>query len=375
MQVPFISLRIDDPGLEREIEDGIQQVIRSGAFAGGPFVSAFEADFAAFCETEHAIAVGNGTDALWLALAALGVGAGDEVITVPNTFIATVEAISMCGATPVFVDVDEKTFTIDPSKIERAITKKTKAIIPVHLYGQPADMDAILAIAKKHGLRVVEDACQAHGATYKSRKVGGLGDAGCFSFYPTKNLGAFGEAGAVVTNNRQVRDRIACLREHGQTARYQHAIVGWNARMDGIQGAVLKAKLKRLAEQNERRRAHATFYSSHLSKVPGLITPTEAAFARHVYHLYVVRVQGAGRRGALMQHLSSKGVGCLIHYPIPIHLQEAYSSLGLIKGAFPVAESGTEEILSLPMFPSLSSGDLQTVVTEIRAFFGVGAGV
>jgi dTDP-4-amino-4,6-dideoxygalactose transaminase len=370
MQIPFVNLRISDRTLELEIQEGIQQVIQSSAFAGGSFVAAFEADFATYCDAAFAVGVGSGTDALWLTLLALGVGPGDEVITVPNTFIATVEAISMCGATPVFVDVDDRTFTMDPMKIEAAVSRRTKAIIPVHLYGQPADMDPILEIAKSHRLAVIEDACQAHGATYKGRKAGTLGQAGCFSFYPTKNLGAFGEAGAVVTNDRALKERIACLREHGQSARYHHQIVGWNGRMDGIQGAVLRAKLKRLDEENEKRRSHAAAYATQLAGIPGLVLPHEAGHARHVYHLYVVRVHEG--RSELMQHLVGKGIGCLIHYPVPIHFQEAYKSLGLCSGSFPVAERHAAEILSLPMFPGLNSSDVAMVAAEVKKFVGTG---
>lgn len=367
MQIPFVSLRIEDESLHNEIQEGIQQVIRSSAFAGGSFVTAFESDFASFCECDFACGVGNGTDALWFALLALGVGPGHEVITVPNTFIATVEAISLCGATPVFVDIDERTYTMDPAQLERAITPRTKAVIPVHLYGQPADMDPILDIARRKGLVVVEDACQAHGATYKGRKAGSLGHAGCFSFYPTKNLGAFGEAGAVVTKDRQVKERIDCLREHGQSARYRHQVIGWNGRMDGIQGAVLRAKLKRLSAENEARRDKAALYNSLLKNVPGLVTPFEADLMRHVYHLYVVRVPEA-RRGELMQYLTGKGIGSLIHYPTPIHLQPAYAFLGLKEGAFPRAETAARQILSLPMFPALGADAVATVAREVKAF-------
>ncbi len=366
MQVPFVSLRIEDESLQREIQEGIQQVIASNAFAGGPFVAAFEKDFAAFCEAEFASGVGNGTDALWLALVALGVGPGDEVITVPNTFIATVEAISLSGARPVFIDIDPRTHTMDPARIEAAITPRTKAIIPVHLYGQPADMDPILEIAKRRGLCVVEDACQAHGATYKGRKVGALGNAGCFSFYPTKNLGAFGEGGAVVTNDRQVKERIDSLREHGQAARYQHKEIGWNARMDGIQGAVLKAKLKRLPHENEKRRSCAALYKTLLAGVPGVEPPFEAPERSHVYHLYVVRVKK--NRADLMRHLNAQGVGCLIHYPTPIHLQPAYAFLGLASGSFPCAEQSTTEILSLPMFPGLTEAGIRQVIDALRSY-------
>jgi dTDP-4-amino-4,6-dideoxygalactose transaminase len=370
MRIPFVSLQIEDKALQSEIQTGIQEVIRNSAFAGGPFVASFESDFAAFCEGEFALGLGSGTDALWLALLGLGVGPGDEVITVPNTFIATVEAISFAGAKPVFVDIDQATQTMKPELIEEAITERTKAIIPVHLYGQPADMDPILEIAREHRLYVVEDACQAHGARYKGRRVGALGDAGCFSFYPTKNLGAFGEAGAVVTNNRLLKERIACLRDHGQATRYQHRVIGWNGRMDGIQGAVLRAKLKRLESENERRRGIAQLYRAALADVPGVELPTEADYAFHVYHLFVIRVNAAGRAD-LMTHLSSRGIGSLIHYPTPIHLQEAYQSLGLPPGSFPCAEQSAREIISLPMYPAMTAADADSVAQEIKSHLEV----
>jgi len=309
---------------------------------------------------------------LWLALLGLGIGAGDEVITVPNTFIATAEAISFCGATPVFVDVDENTYTMDPSLLEAAITSRTKAIIPVHLYGQPVDMDPILEIARKHRLFVVEDACQAHGSLYKGKKVGSLGHAGCFSFYPTKNLGAFGEAGAVVTNDRLLKERIECLRDHGQKARYQHQVVGWNGRMDGIQGAVLTAKLKRLAADNERRLVNARLYESVLGGLSGLTLPSEAAYGTHVYHLFVVRTERD--RSEMMSHLGAKGIGSQVHYPTPVHLQEAYRALQLRPGSFPRAEAAAQQILSLPMFPGLSPNEITRVATEVREFLRAGQG-
>jgi dTDP-4-amino-4,6-dideoxygalactose transaminase len=370
MQIPFVNLQLEDAALREEIQSGIDEVIRKNAFAGGPFVAAFEKDFAAFCETEHCIGVGNGTDALWLALLGLGIGPGDEVITVPNTFIATAEAISFAGAIPVFVDMDEKTYTMDPAPLERAITPRTKAIIPVHLYGQTADMDPILETARRHRLYVIEDACQAHGALYKGKKAGSLGHAGCFSFYPTKNLGAFGEAGAVVTNDRLLKERIECLRDHGQKARYQHQVIGWNGRMDGIQGAVLKAKLKHLAAENARRQAHARLYRSLLESVPGLELPAEAAYGTHVYHLFVARITRA--RGDMMTHLAGKGIGSMIHYPTPVHLQEAYRNLELRPGSFPRVEAAAQEILSLPMFPGLTPNEITRVAAEVRAFLNAG---
>src|SRR6266536_1500576 len=291
MQIPNLDLKAHHGPMREELIAVIQEVIDNSAFAGGPYVARFEQDFAPFCGTSHAIGVGNGTDALWLTLLSLGIGAGDEVITVPMTFMATAEAISFCGAKPVFVDIDERTYTLDPSLLERAIGPRTKAIIPVHLFGQTADMDPILEIARGHGLHVIEDACQAHGAEYKGRQAGAMGIAGCFSFYPGKNLGAFGEAGAVVTNSEEIKTRIQMLRDHGQAKKYHHAVVGWNARMDGIQGAVLQVKLRYLAQANAARRAHARLYDQLLHGMDDLITPKVAEYAVHVYHLYVIRVQ------------------------------------------------------------------------------------
>ena len=371
MQIPFIDLNAHHDPIRAELVAAIGEVIDSGAFAGGPFVAKLEQDFAAYCGSSYAIGVGNGTDALWLSLLALGIGAGDEVITTPMTFMATAEAISFCGAKPVFVDIDERTYTLDPRLLERAIGPKTKAIIPVHLFGQTADVDPILEIARRHGLKVIEDACQAHGAEYKGRKAGSLGIAGCFSFYPGKNLGALGEAGAVVTNNEELRNKIQMLRDHGQAKKYHHALVGWNARMDGIQGAALRVKLKRLDGANDARRTNARVYDRHLARVQELVLPTEAEHARHVYHLYVVRTQNRDR---VLQALASRGIACGIHYPIPLHLQEAYRFLGYGKGAFPVAERCAEEFLSLPMYPELTAEQIGVVARELKALLGVPQG-
>ena len=363
MQVPFLDLKAHHDSMRGELETAIREVMDSNAFAGGPFVAKFEQDFATFCGAADAIGVGNGTDALWLSLLALGIGAGDEVITVPMTFMATAEAISYSGAKPVFVDIDERTYTLDPDLLERAISPRTKAIIPVHLFGQAADMSAILEIAQRRGLPVIEDACQAHGAEYRGRKAGSLGTAGCFSFYPGKNLGALGEAGAVVTNNEELRNKIQMLRDHGQAKKYHHALIGWNARMDGIQGAALRVKLKHLDRANQARRANARFYDQHLAEVEEVILPTEAEYARHVYHLYVVRVQDRDR---VLQAMANRGIACGIHYPIPVHLQEAYRFLGHRKGSFPVAERCAEEFLSLPMYPELTTTQLGAVVHELK---------
>ncbi len=363
MQIPFLDLKAHHDSMREELETAIREVIDSNAFAGGPFVAKFEQDFARFCGATSAIGVGNGTDALWLTMLALGIGAGDEVITVPMTFMATAEAISHCGAKPVFVDIDERTYTLDPDLLERAISPRTRAIIPVHLFGQTADMDAILEIARRRGLPVIEDACQAHGAEYRGRKAGSIGTAGCFSFYPGKNLGALGEAGAVVTNNEALRNKIQILRDHGQAKKYHHALIGWNARMDGIQGAALRVKLKHLDRANQARRANARFYEQQLAEVEEVILPTEAEYARHVYHLYVVRVQDRDR---VLQAMANRGIACGIHYPIPVHLQEAYRFLGHRKGSFPVAERCAEEFLSLPMYPELTATQMGAVVQELK---------
>ena len=370
MRVPFLDLAAQHAPLRSEIDAAIGEVIDCGAFAGGPFVAGFEEDFAAYCGCQHAIGVGSGTDALWLALLASGVGLGDEVITVPNTFMATAEAITYCGAKPVFVDVEEHSYTMDPAQLEGAITARTKAIIPVHLFGQPADMDPILEIARARGLVVVEDAAQAHGAKYKGRRAGSLGDAGCFSFYPGKNLGAFGEAGAVVTGDPVLQEKIRILRDHGQIHKYHHTMVGWNARMDGIQAAVLGVKLRYLERGNELRRSHAAQYNRALKGIEELVTPVEAAYARHVYHIYAIRFRG---RNEVIKALAEMGIACGIHYPIPVHLQQAYQSLGYEAGAFPIAERAAREFISLPMFPELTSAQVEMVTEAVTEAVTVGA--
>ncbi len=368
MKVPFLDLKAQYASIRNEIATGLQEVLDNTAFAGGPFVKKFEKDFASFCQCELAIGVGSGTAAIWMALMALGVGKGDEVITTTNTFIATAEAISFCGAQPVFIDIDEQTYNMNPELLEDAITPKTRAIIPVHLYGQMADMDPIMKIARKHELFVIEDACQAHGAEYKGRRAGSIGDAGCFSFYPGKNLGAYGEAGAVVTNNAELAERICMLRDHGQSEKYYHSIIGWNARMDGFQGAVLSVKLKHLPAWNEARRENAQLYSDFLAGVDDIITPAEAAHARHIYHIYAVCVQN---RDKLISTLAEKDIDCGIHYPIPIHLQDAYRFMGYKEGSFPIAEKCADELVSLPMFPELTQEQIERVSDEIKSFLVV----
>jgi dTDP-4-amino-4,6-dideoxygalactose transaminase len=365
MKIPFLDLKAQYGTIADEIAAALQKVLDNCAFAGGPFAAQFEREFAAYCQSESAIGVGSGTAALWLALKGLEIGEGDEVITVPNTFIATAEAISVCGARPVFVDIDEQTYNINPELIEAAITPKTKAIIPVHLYGQMAEMDGIMEIARAHGLFVIEDACQAHGAEYKGRRAGSIGDAGCFSFYPGKNLGAYGEAGAVVTNNQELANKIMMLRDHGQKEKYYHSMVGWNCRMDGFQGAVLSVKLKHLDQWNKSRRKSAELYNSLLASLDPIVTPFEADYAKHVYHIYPVLTES---RQLLMDALTQKQIFCGIHYPVPLHLQAAYSSLGYKKGDFPVAEKCANKQLSLPMFPELTSVQIKYVVEEIKSF-------
>ena len=369
MIVPFLDLRSLHEPLMDEFNAAIREVIEKSSFAGGPYVEAFENEFAPYCQCQNAIGVGSGTDALWLALLALGVKPGDEVITTPNTFIATAEAITYVGATPVFVDIDESSYNLDPKLIEKAITPKTKAIIPVDLYGQMADLDPILEIAKRHGLVVIEDASQAHGAEYKGKRAGSICHAGCFSFYPGKNLGAFGEAGAVVTNDTALATKIRALRDHGQDKKYYHKYVGWNGRMDGIQGAVLSIKLRHLDKSNEQRRTHARAYSTGLKDVPGIILPAQHTDFRHVFHLFAIRIISQNRDDFL-EAMKQKGICCAIHYPVPLHLQEAYQHLRLPRGSFPVAERCMEQIVSLPMFADLAEEQIDKVVHEVRNYIG-----
>jgi dTDP-4-amino-4,6-dideoxygalactose transaminase len=365
MKVPFLDLSVQYESIRADIDAAISSVIEQRAFSGGPFVDDFERRFAAFCHTEFAVGVSNGTEALWLALLAIGIKPGDEVITVPNTFIATAEAIVFCGAKPVFVDVDEKTQTMDPDLLECALSPRTAAIIPVHLYGQMADMDPIMAFARKHGLYVIEDACQAHGAEYKGKKAGSIGHLGCFSFYPGKNLGAYGEAGAVVTGDPRWAADIKSIRDHGQRKKYHHDRIGWNARMDGIQGAVLGVKLQHLARWNEQRRKNAALYDDLLRNVPDVITPVEIEQRKHVYHIYAVRSR---RRDALRDHLASQAIETGIHYPIPLHRQSA-EGLYAPESRFPVVETCAAQILSLPMYPELDQRQIGYVAEQIKAFF------
>ena len=361
MKIPFVDLGAQHRELETELRAAVQRVFQRSAFILGPEVDRFEAEFASYLNATSCVAVSSGTAALHLALHALGIGPGAEVITVPNTFIATAEAISAVGARPVFVDVDPIAYTMDPTLVERAITARTRAILPVHLYGQPADLGPLMAIARRHNLTIIEDACQAHGAEYKGRKAGTLGTAGCFSFYPSKNLGGCGEGGAVVTSDAELAERIRLLRNHGSISKYEHRFPGYNFRMEGLQGAFLAVKLKYLDKWNERRRMLAKHYDQLLAG-SAVVTPTEMAYAKHVYHLYVIQAEN---REALRQHLAEQGIETGLHYPIPLHLQEAYRSLGYRRGDFPVAERLAERALSLPMYPDLTFEAVEHVASPI----------
>ena len=370
-KVPFLDLKAHHDPIRQEVMAAMSEVIDVNAFAGGPFVARFEAAYAKFCQATHCIGVGNGTDALWFALLGLGVGPGDEVITVPMTFMATAEAITYAGAKPVFVDIDPVTYTIDVTKIEAAITPRTKAIIPVHLFGQCADMDPIMEIARRHNLFVVEDAAQAQGSGYRQRQAGSIGHVAGFSFYPGKNLGAWGEAGGITTNDAALCARMQMFREHGQAKKYYHDVVGWNGRMDGLQAAVLSVKLKYLDQANAGRRRAAQRYHDLLAGTAGLILPVEAPYARHIYHIYAVRVK---HRASVMQQLGDRGIGCGIHYPVPVHLQKAYADLGRKPGDFPVSEACAESFISLPMFPELTDGQIEIVASELKSCLAAGAG-
>ena len=360
--IPLVDLRAQYLDIKADIDAAIARVFETGQFVLGDEVAGFEREFAAYSGASEGIAVNTGTSALHLALIAAGVRAGDEVITVPFTFVATVAAIGYIGAKAVFVDIDPRTFTMDPAQIEAAITSRTKAIVPVHLYGQPADMDPSLAIARRHGLVVIEDACQAHGAAYKGRPVGSLGHAAAFSFYPGKNLGAYGEGGMVVSSSESFAREVRMLRDWGAEKKYHHVLKGFNYRMEGLQGAMLRVKLRHLERWTEARRAHARDYAQLLVDA-GVGIPAEADFARHVFHVYAVRTSD---RQSLQRTLQANGVATGIHYPIPVHLQPAYSDLGYKAGQFPESERAANEVLSLPMYPELSRTKLEMVAAAIR---------
>lgn len=364
INIAFGELKTQYEAIKADIDRAIAEVLESGWFVLGKNVEAFEGEFADYVGTKHAIGVGSGTEALHIALLACGVEPGDEVLTVPNTAVPTASAISFANARPAFVDIHPESFNMDPSKIEASTTTKTKVLLPVHLYGQAADMDQILAVARERGLMVVEDACQAHGAEYKGRKVGTFGDIACFSFYPSKNLGAFGDGGIITTDNDHLAEQCRLLRNYGQKVRYYHSIKGFNSRLDEIQAAILRVKLRHLDAWNEARRRKALLYNQ-LLEGSGVITPLEMDYARHVYHLYVIR---SHRRDDLQQFLAKNGVGTVIHYPVPVHLQEAYQELGYKQGEFPVAEAYAKEIVSLPMYPELSDESIRRVAAVVREY-------
>lgn len=388
-RIPFVDLVTLHKELYHEFEPVFRSVMETAGFIGGPMVEGFEKDFAAFCDAQHAVGVSSGTDAVRFALMAAGVEPGEAVVTVPNTFIATTEAISQAGACPLFVDIDERTYNLDPAKLRqfiedecsvdretgrpfhRKLGKTVAAVVPVHLYGQMADMDAILEIARRYRLIVIEDACQAHGAEYFSkkenrwRKAGSVGHAAAFSFYPGKNLGACGEGGAVTTNEAQLARQVRMLRDHGQSKKYYHDVEGYNGRLDALQAGLLAVKLRHLAEWNQRRQEAARRYNEEFSRVPGVIPPYEPEWSRAIYHLYVVRVQD---REKLQEHLNKAQIGTGIHYPVPLHLQTAYAHLGYRAGDFPATEAVSREIVSLPMYPGLRAEQQSSVVRSTSEF-------
>jgi dTDP-4-amino-4,6-dideoxygalactose transaminase len=366
MPVPFVDLAVQYRRLEREIKEAMDVVLTQASFVLGPDVDAFEQAFAEFVGVPHAVGVSSGLDALRLALAVLDVGPGDEVVLPANTFIATALAVSAVGARPVLVDCDRATYNIDVSRVAQAITPRTKVLLPVHLTGQAADLDPLLELAQARGLHVVEDAAQAHGTRYKQRVCGSLGTLGCFSFYPGKNLGAYGEGGLVTTSDRQLADRLRRLRNCGQRAKYEHLEKGLNARLDTLQAAILRVKLKYLPEWNQARAAHAARYALLLSGVGDLRFQTTAPFSSHIYHLLVIET---GSRDALQKHLADRGIQTGIHYPVPIHLQPAYQDLGYHQGDFPVSEELATRMLSLPMYPELTQDHIGEVAGAVRAFF------
>lgn len=363
MNVPFIDFSEQYQKIKDEIDVGLKQVFEKGNFILGEEEKRFEENFAKFCEVDYAVGVGSGTDALYLALSAIGVGPGDEVILPTHTFIATALCISYTGATPVLVDIEDDTYNMDPACLKKVITERTKAILPVHIYGQTPDMSAINKIAKEHNIMVVEDACQAHGATFQNHRTGSLGDIGCFSFYPTKSLGAFGDGGIVVTKNREVYDKINMLRDYGRKDRYQHQMKGYNSRLDTVQAVILDAKLKYLNEWNQMRNAHAAKYFDQLKDVSSIITPKVMPDRTHVFQTFAVI---SDHRDQLLESLKSKGIGALIHYPIPIHLQEAYADLGHQKGDFPVAERVADSVMSIPMFPHMTQEQISYVCEALK---------
>jgi dTDP-4-amino-4,6-dideoxygalactose transaminase len=372
--IPFIDLTRQYRGIEQEILSATQRVYERGRFVLGEEVSAFEEEFARYCGVRYGVGVGSGTDALTLSLKASGIGEGDEVITVANSFIATALAISFAGAKPLFVDIDPETYAMNPDKLEQSIRRRMtregrrriKAILPVHLYGHPAEMDTIMEIADRYGLLVIEDACQAHGATYGGKKVGSFGTMGCFSFYPTKNLGGYGDGGIVLTDEKKYHEKLKLFRNYGEKQKYHHILKGSNSRLDEVQAAILRVKLKYLERWNEKRREKAKLYTKMLSS-SGVTCPSERAKATHVYHLYVI---GSGSRDALQSFLREKGIETLIHYPIPIHRQKAFKELSYRKDDLSMTKQWCRKTLSLPFFTEITESEIEEVTTQIRNFYG-----
>ncbi|MFC2020396.1 DegT/DnrJ/EryC1/StrS family aminotransferase [Chloroflexota bacterium] len=368
MYIPLVDLKAQYNTIKQEINAAIQKVNEEGQFILGPKVKAFEEEIASYIGVKYAAGVASGTDALHLALLAGGIKPGDEVITTPFTFIATTEVITHCGAIPVFVDIEPKTYNINPDKIESKITTKTRAIIPVHLYGQPADMNPLLELAKKYDLKVIEDCAQALGAEYREEKVGSLGDAGCLSFFPSKSLGAYGDGGMVVTNNPEIAEKVEMLRNHGAREKYYHIIPGFNSRLDELQAAILRVKLRHLDKWNELRRQKATIYSQLLNEIKEVEPPFVAPYSNHIFNYYTIRLIASEDRNKLQEYLSSQGVATAIYYPLSLHLQDVYKSLGGKPGDFAESECAQEEVLSLPIYPELSEEQIEIIVKTIRNF-------
>jgi len=369
IEIPLVDLKAQYKFIKNEIDNAIRRVLESTQFILGPENKALESEIASYCGTNYAVGVASGTDALQLALLACDIKPGDEVITTPFTFIATTEAITRCGAIPVFADIDPKTYNIDPSKIEPKITEKTRTILPVHLYGQPADMDSILLLGKKYNLKVIEDCAQALGARYKGKKIGSLGDAACFSFFPSKVLGAYGDAGMVTADNPEIAKMVAMLRNHGSKDKYHHLVPGFNSRLDELQAAILRVKLSHLDNWIELRRQKATLYTKLLGQIAGITTPYIAPDSHHIFNYYTVRLESQRiNRDELREHLNSKGIATAVYYPLSLHLQDVYRSLDYRSGSLPESERAQGQVLSLPMYPELTDGKIEEIVKTIEAY-------
>lgn len=366
MKIPLADLKAQYISIKDEIDDAVHRVLQEGQFILGPEVKAFEEEIAAYIGAKYAVGVASGTDALHLTLIACGIKRGDEVVTTPFTFIATAEAIAKCGAKPVFVDIDPRTYNIEPAQIERQITSKTRAIIPVHLYGQPANMGLVLELARKYNLKVIEDCAQALGAEYNGKKVGALGNAGCFSFFPSKVLGAYGDGGMVVTDNPEIAERVAMLRNHGSKKRYYNLIPGFNSRLDELQAAILRVKLRYLDGWNEARRQKASIYSRLFGEIEVIEPPYVAPYSHHIFNYYTIRLRNS--RDRLREHLNAQGIATAVYYPLSLHLQEVYKSLGYKPGDFPESERAQEQVLSLPIYPELSEEQIKDIVAESKKF-------